>query len=310
MKKVLALVLALTMVLGFAATASAAGYGYGRFERDLFVAGYKVPYTINGEEDTEFDVEGNKEYTVKAKIDVDNIVNYPDVIDDIYDDLDQEYQVLELINQYANFDFYASADWTGEASSQPTSIYGNGNPLYTAVAALISSTDPVNGTPSSTIYKELVEAVQKNGNNFEKGYKSNAFQSAVADLDRAMRNSSYGVNSFYGYEDGIAVYATSKDSTYATVTSAPTVKFTREGNDTFCNVEFKVRFTNTTFRTADVDVEVKYLSGGSDTNIQYEHTDTLSFTVFQAQYRTFTEQDALIAFGVTPNAVPPRSPHP
>ncbi len=265
----LALVLALTMVLGFAATASAS-YGYGRFEHDLFAV--DPTYTINGESGTEFDVEGNKEYTVKAKIHVNNIANYPDVIDTIYDDVDEEYQVLELINQYANFGLYASADWDAN------DLYDDDNPLYQAAVAVVGG----DANAYSTIFNALYRAVQSTGS-FEKGYKANIFTSAVRDLDRAVNNSHYGANSYYGYDDGIAAYATSKDATYATVTSAPTIKYTREDDGTYCNVEFKVRFTNTTFRTADVDVEIQYLSGGSDSNIRYEHTDTLSFTVFQAR---------------------------
>ena len=265
----LALVLALTMVLGFAATASAS-YGYGRFEHDLFAV--DPTYTINGESGTEFDVEGNKEYTVKAKIHVNNIANYPDVIDTIYDDVDEEYQVLELINQYANFGLYASADWDAD------DLYNDNNPLYQAAVAVVGG----DANAYSTIFNALYRAVQSTGS-FEKGYKANIFTSAVRDLDRAVNNSHYGANSYYGYDDGIAAYATSKDATYATVTSAPTIKYTREDDGTYCNVEFKVRFTNTTFRTADVDVEIQYLSGGSDSNIRYEHKDTLSFTVFQAQ---------------------------
>ena len=65
MKKVLALVLALTMVLGFAATASASYWSY--IEYNLFTGANKPVYTIDGAKGvTSADVDGNKEYTLKA----------------------------------------------------------------------------------------------------------------------------------------------------------------------------------------------------------------------------------------------------
>ena len=148
----------------------------------------------------------------------------------------------------------------------------------------------------------MIAAIRNEGT-FEDGYESTSFRNARRNLE-AEWDRYYG-NSYYGYEDGIAVTATSKDGTYATVTSQPTLKVTRDVDNAITNYEvsFKVRFTNTTFRTADVDIDVTYRAGGSVQEAFYSHEDTLSFTVFQAQYRTFTEQDALIAFGVTPNAV-------
>ena len=63
MKKVLALVLALTMVLGFAATASASYFG-NYIDYDLFTGNNKPVYTIDGiTGTTEADVDGNKEYS-------------------------------------------------------------------------------------------------------------------------------------------------------------------------------------------------------------------------------------------------------
>ena len=279
MKKVLALVLALTMVLGFAATASASYFGFNTIERELLTV--NPVYTVGGENYTkDMDVEGNKEYTIKTTIDADNIVNYADTIDTIYDDLNQEYEILELISKYAEGNFYLSENWTahkGGSNTDANDINGSGNELFDAAWAALGNTPPYG---VSEIYTELVDAVAEEGN-FRDGYKSNAFQSAVRDLERAW-NATYGVNSFYGYDKGIMATATSKDSTYATVTSQLTIKFERDGGNTTCTVEFKVRFTNTTFRTADVDIEIEYLSGSVSDNLYYEHKDTLSFTVFQA----------------------------
>ena len=69
--------------------------------------------------------------------------------------------------------------------------------------------------------------------------------SQESEVERAWVNY-YNTNSYYGYEDGIAVSASSKDPTYVSVTSQPTVDAVREGGQTKFTVEFKVRFTNTT----------------------------------------------------------------
>lgn len=299
MKKVLALVLALTMVLGFAATASAS-YGWNYIKRDLF--NVDPSFTVGGlGYTTDMSVDGNKEYTIKTTFDATTLNSYTTVIDDVYDNLDQEYRILEVIQDYTKGDFAVSEDWVAKVSAggETDNITDGANPLYAAVNAIVSpATD-------SSIYSELISAVTaattaNKTHPFREGYRSSSFSSAINELNRAW-DAIYGANSYYGYEDGIAVTATSKDETYATVTSQPTVEFSRKNGKTECTVEFKVKFTNTTFRTADVDVEVLFQSGGVNQVNRYEDKYPLSFTVYQAQYRTFTAQDASIAFGVTPN---------
>ena len=106
MKKVLALVLALTMVLGFAATASAY---WTNVEYNLFKDGQEPVYTIDGIEGvTEADVDGNKEYTIKAKFDSDDLNNFLGNNDSTYDMLYQEYQVLKAIDSFTG---YVSENW-------------------------------------------------------------------------------------------------------------------------------------------------------------------------------------------------------
>ena len=96
------------------------------------------------------------------------------------------------------------------------------------------------------------------------------------------------------------------------MTSQPTVSAKRVNGHTEFTVEFKVRFTNTTFRTADAEVEVVFNAGGVGPDDYYETKDTLSFTVFQAQYRTFTEQAGCLRWQVAQsenhvsNAIRPR----
>ena len=293
MKKVLALVLALTMVLGFAATASAS---YFNFKTEFFTNGATNP-TVGGLPYTdEMNVDGNKEYTVKYVFDDGDINPIFEPIGSNYDALLKEYRAYEIIYSYTRNNFAGSADWdfddvTGQDGDNALNadIVGtanDGQPYYT-----------------SDIWQTLQKLMQ-DGATFKEAYKSSTFQAAIDQVIRAY-NSNYAGNSYYGYEDGIAVTASSKDSTYATITSQPTVSAKRVGNagnmTTEYTVEFKVRFTNTTFRTADVDLEVLFTAGGVTPQSYYSSKDTLSFTVFQAQYRTFTEQDALIAFGVTPN---------
>lgn len=295
MKKVLALVLALTMVLGFAATASAywTNVEYNLFKTDPA----HITYTVDGEHGYDYDVEGNKEYTVKAEFTSNDLNNFFGASDTTYDVLSDEYEVLQAIDAYYSL---GSKDWyaqrSGNAADDATgahNLYSANNDLYDAVDDIIA-----NPHDNSVIYKALLTAVGTG--TFEDGYESNAFARARRDVENEWYNT-YGNNSYFGYQDGFGVTATSSDSTYATVTSQPTIKATREGGVTNYEVSFKVRFTNTTFRTADVDIDVTYRAGGSVQVAQYFYEDTLSFTVFQAQYRTFTEQDALIAFGVTPN---------
>lgn len=300
MKKVLALVLALTMVLGFAATASASYFG-NYIKYDFFNMNLSDDYTI-GDADY-YDgiaVDGNKEYKVKLIFNENQINPFFGNTDSVYDNLYQEYRVLEAIQSYAANNFYQSKDWTATAGGGATSIYGDGNPLYTAVTNIVGS-DPIGGSSPSTIYTALYNAIGTG--NFRDGYNSSSFQSAKSELERAWNN--YYNNGYYGYDKGISVTATSKDETYATITSAPTVSVKRTTVNnvltTQYTVEFKVKFTNTTFRTADVDLEVVYNAGGAVQTAYYESKHTLEFTVYQAQYRTFTAQDATIAFGVTPN---------
>lgn len=302
MKKVLALVLALTMVLGFAATASASYFG-NYIKYDFFNMNLSDDYTI-GDADY-YDgiaVDGNKEYKVKLIFNENQINPFFGNTDSVYDNLYQEYRVLEAIQSYAANNFYQSKDWTATAdlaADAPNNIHGRTNLLWEAVYNIVGSTD---GYAASTIYKELVDAVVDEGN-FRDGYNSSSFQSAKSELERAWNN--YYNNGYYGYDKGISVTATSKDETYATITSAPTVSVKRTTVNnvltTQYTVEFKVKFTNTTFRTADVDLEVVYNAGGAVQTAYYESKHTLEFTVYQAQYRTFTAQDASIAFGVTPN---------
>ena len=73
MKKVLALVLALTMVLGFAATASAY---WNVYKTDFFSTATPVPEVGGMLYDEDMNVEGNKEYTVKYEF-YDNQINPP-----------------------------------------------------------------------------------------------------------------------------------------------------------------------------------------------------------------------------------------
>ena len=275
MKKVLALVLALTMVLGFAATASAY---WTNVEYNLFKDGQEPVYTIDGIEDTtEADVDGNKEYTIKAKFDSDDLNNFLGNNDSTYDMLYQEYQVLKAIDSFTG---YVSENWWAGivTDMDENNIRCSINDLYRAVKSIVN--DPLT---DSQIYAALISAVGSTPGSFEKGYESTSFRNARRNLE-AEWDRYYG-NSYYGYEDGIAVYASSDDSTYATVTSQPTIKVTRDVDNAITNYEvsFKVRFTNTTFRTADVDIDVTYRAGGSVQEAFYSHEDTLSFTVFQAQ---------------------------
>ena len=303
MKKVLALVLALTMVLGFAATASASYFG-NYIKYDFFkTAPNDNEYKVGGSDYYDgIAVDGNKEYKVKLIFNENQINPFFGNTDSVYDNLYQEYRVLEAIQSYAANNFYQSKDWTATAdltADAPNNIHGRTNLLWEAVYNIVGSTD---GYAASTIYKELVDAVVDEGN-FRDGYNSSSFQSAKSELERAWNN--YYNNGYYGYDKGISVTATSKDETYATITSAPTVSVKRTTVNnvltTQYTVEFKVKFTNTTFRTADVDLEVVYNAGGAVQTAYYESKHTLEFTVYQAQYRTFTAQDATIAFGVTPN---------
>ena len=298
MKKILALVLALTMVLGFAATASASYFGnyikYDFFKTDADPA--DADYKVGGSDYyKDIAVDGNKEYKVTVEFDENDIAPFFGNIDNVYDNLYNEYRVLEVIESYTANNFYGTKDWTatGANGTNKNCIADGSNPM--AIDANTVITDPA---ANSTIYKALVSATADKGN-FRDGYNSSAFQSARNELIRAWNN--YYDNGYYGYDKGVVVSATSKNDTYATVTSAPTVDVKRSNGVTTYEVSFKVKFTNTTFKTADVDLEVVYNAGGAVQQAYYEHKDTLSFTVYQAQYRTFTAQDASIAFGVTPN---------
>ena len=298
MKKVLALVLALTMVLGFAATASASYFG-NYIKYDFFKttgAPDDADYKVGGSDYYDgIAVDGNKEYKVTVEFNENDIAPFFGNVDNVYDNLYSEYRVLEVIESYTANNFYGTKDWTATTGGgNPDSIADGSNPMYAQVR------DSVLGgaeATTSTIYNALVTAVGTG--NFRDGYNSSSFQSARNELIRAWNN--YYDNGYYGYDKGVVVTATSKDDTYATITSAPTVDVKRSGGLTTYEVSFKVKFTNTTFRTADVDIDVLFNAGGAVQQAYYEHKDTLSFTVYQAQYRTFTAQDASIAFGVTPN---------
>ena len=296
MKKVLALVLALTMVLGFAATASASYFG-NYIKYDFFkTAPQDDEYTVG--DANYYDgiaVDGNKEYKVTVEFDENDIAPFFGNIDNVYDNLYNEYRVLEVIESYTANNFYGTKDWTATTGGgNPDSIADGSNPMYAQVRySVLGGAEAT----TSTIYNALVTAVGTG--NFRDGYNSSSFQSARNELIRAWNN--YYDNGYYGYDKGVVVTATSKDDTYATITSAPTVDVKRSGGLTTYEVSFKVKFTNTTFRTADVDIDVLFNAGGAVQQAYYEHKDTLSFTVYQAQYRTFTAQDATIAFGVTPN---------
>lgn len=297
MKKVLALVLALTMVLGFAATASASYFG-NYIKYDLFKDGQDPAFTVGGQAyGKNMSVDGNKEYTVKTEFKASALNAFFGNVDTTYDTLYNEYRVLEVIDSYTNTNFYGTANWRlGATGIQPSTewIDSTDNAMYKAVDSIVG--DP---KTDSEIYSDLISAVTTAGN-FRDGYNSSAFQSARNELIRAWNN--YYSNGYYGYDKGVVATATSKDSTYATITSDPTVSVKRDvGGDTTYTVEFKVKFTNTTFRTADVDIDVLFNVGGSVQQAYYEDKYTLEFTVYQAQYRTFTAQDATIAFGVTPN---------
>ena len=298
MKKVLALVLALTMVLGFAATASASYFG-NYIKYDFFKttgAPDDADYKVGGSDYYDgIAVDGNKEYKVTVEFNENDIAPFFGNVDNVYDNLYSEYRVLEVIESYTANNFYGTKDWTATTGGgNPDSIADGSNPMYAQVR------DSVLGgaeATTSTIYNALVTAVGTG--NFRDGYNSSSFQSARNELIRAWNN--YYDNGYYGYDKGVVVTATSKDDTYATITSAPTVDVKRSGGLTTYEVSFKVKFTNTTFRTADVDIDVLFNAGGAVQQAYYEHKDTLEFTVYQAQYRTFTAQDATIAFGVTPN---------
>lgn len=297
MKKVLALVLALTLVLGFAATASASYFG-NYIKYDFFTSTKAPVPTVGGSNYvTDMSVDGNKEYTIKYTFEDAAINPFFGNVDNVYDNLYNEYRVLEVIESYTANNFYGTKDWdaTGATTGDADIRNATDNNMAKDAATIIA-----NPATSSTIYKALVSATADKGN-FRDGYNSSSFQSARNELIRAWNN--YYNNGYYGYDKGIMATATSKDETYATITSAPTVSVKRNVVDTKTTytVEFKVKFTNTTFRTADVDIDVVFNAGGAVQQAYYETKDTLSFTVYQAQYRTFTAQDATIAFGVTPN---------
>ncbi len=276
MKKVLALVLALTMVLGFAATASASYFG-NYIKYDFFTSTGSADYTIGGDPYSEdMSVDGNKEYTIKAKFDETDIAPFFGNVDSTYDNLYNEYRVLEVIESYTRSDFYGTKDWTASLmGNDANSVADSTNAMYKDAMSIITSPEK-----NSTIYAAIVKATADEGN-FRDGFKSSAFQTARNELVRAWNN--YYSNGYYGYDKGIVATATSKDTTYATITSQPTVDVSRNvGGTTEYEVSFKVRFTNTTFRSADVDIEVVFNAGGAVQQAYYEHKDTLSFTVFQA----------------------------
>lgn len=293
MKKVLALVLALTMVLGFAATASASFNYDGRyFKYDMFqTEPTDASYDVGGMGyDDDMSVEGNKEYTVKLNFTSADL--HPNFLSEAtsVNNLAQEILVLDLIERYAADPI--GKDWDVTEVQTPGS-----SALADDVFALVTPSGTL--AAASPIFADLVAAFSASNDTLYKAVNSAAFRTAARQLrnDYQLQN-----NGIYGYDKGIVAYATSKDTTYATITSDPVVKVTYNGgNDANYEVSFKVRFTNTTFRTADVDIELVLQSGINSYDAYFEFKDTLSFTVFQAQYRTFTEQDALIAFGVTPN---------
>lgn len=288
MKKVLALVLALTMVLGFAATASASYNWNGNT--------IKIPLLKNdifgnadiGDLDYTADlaVDGNKEYKFKLVISEDDLnpsfVNY----DANYDSLYLDFQVLNIIESY--YATRGNRTWTW---AQINTSDGS-NPMATDILALFNDMD----VTTSNLWTAFTTAMQVANATFESAYNSQSVKTAIRDLQRSPYYTNY-VNGYYGYDKGIVATATSKDDTYATITSQPTVTVNRAyGQDTTYTVEFKVKFTNTTFRTADVDIELVLNGAGSTQQNYYESKDTYSFTVYQAQYRTFTAQDATIAF--------------
>lgn len=310
MKKVLALVLALTMVLGFAATASASYYpnrnSDGYVTRDLFNNNDAEPSFTVGSFSYEkgMYVDGNTEYTIKAEFDTNDLANYLGIVDTTWDTFLKEWDVYETIRAYANDGRFnnGNEEWNWSDFGSNAGHLASTNPMVQDICDIYGVANTyANARASSNIFTILTNAMTNVGD-FEDGYTSTAFRRAANDLENQWRTYN-STNGFWGYDKGIAAIVTSKDGTYATVTSQPvvTVDETATPGVFDYTVEFKVRFTNTTFRSADVDIEVLLQSGSMTDHIYYEDKNTLSFTVLQAQYRTFTEQDALIAFGVTPN---------
>ena len=271
MKKVLALVLALTMMLGFASTSMAASYRYF----DLFKDDFEPEYTVGDLDYTKYmDVDGNEEYKVKFSFDASNLASFVDTTE-FYKEISTERSVLEII------DFYGSratlyGDW--EAADLTA-----GNAMYDAIDDLLADGEPAD----SAIYTDLITAMGTD--TFRVGYKSTEFQSARDELIRAYNN--YAENGYYFKP--VSVLATSKDATYATITGEPTLQVNSDGK---YEGEFTVRFTNTTFDVREVDVELRLLAKGASQYDVYEYKTTLTFDVHQAQYRTFTGEDAKMRF--------------
>ena len=277
MKKVLALVLALTMVLGFAATASAYNIKY-----DLITAaGVFDDLTVGGDVyDPDMAVEGNKEYTFKLEIDETELNPSFATYDASYDALYLDFQVLNIIDNY--YSYPVNRDWTwgtadGDASHIADSV---NNPMTKAISDVLTAAK----VTTCSLWDTFSKAMQASATTtFGEAYRSSAVQTAIRELERSPYYTNY-VNGYYGYDKGIVATATSKDSTYATVTSQPTVTVNRHyGQASTYTVEFKVRFTNTTFRSADVDIDLVLSGAGSTQQNYYESKETYSFTVFQAQ---------------------------
>ena len=229
-------------------------------------------YTVGGMAyDDDMSVEGNKEYTVKLTFtSADLHSNFLSEATSV-NNLAQEILVLDLIERYAADPI--GKDWGRDAIQQPTT-----NALAKAVQDIIQA--PTTLIAASPIYNDLYNAFSASNDTLYKAVNSAAFRTAARQLrnDYQLQN-----NGIYGYDKGIVAYATSKDTTYATITSDPVVKVTYNGgNDANYEVSFKVRFTNTTFRTADVDIELVLQSGINSYDAYFEFKDTLSFTVFQA----------------------------
>lgn len=294
MKKVLCLVLALTMIVGFASTAFATYYG-NYIKYDLLTTN-TVP-TVGGLGYTkDMYVDGNKEYTVKKVFTTANLNTALATDGGAYDALYTEYLVLTTIDNYTGGNlFTTNGNWV-VGGGTATDITSGNNAMCAAVEKLVGG-----HCSTSAIYNSLINAFSATNNTFKLAYNSTAFQTAMSQL-RNNYNYNYA-NGFYGYDKAISAIATPKDGTYATITSPASVSVKRNvaAATTEYTVEFKVKFTNTTFKTMETDIELVLNAGTSVQQAYFETKETLEFTVFQAQSRTFTAQDATIAFGSTPN---------
>ena len=148
-------------------------------------------------------VDGNKEYKVSVNFTESQIAPFFGNIDSVYDNLYNEYRVLEAIISYTSNNFYMSKDWDASDLGNPT------NPLAKAALSVYGSSDPSQLIGVSNIFTVLYNNTNVVGGNFQKAYNSSAFQSEKTQLERAWNN--YYNNGYYGYDKGVVVTATSKD---------------------------------------------------------------------------------------------------